>query len=423
MTTGLLVTAVGRQKLIAFAAGGAAVNITHIAVGDANGVPYTPAEAQVALVNERYRMVVSSLGVTNEPAVNAEAIFPADTPDAQNRPSHGFFVHELGVFDDTGAMIAVARMGGGFKPAPINGQASSRVLIAKIFAANVQSIVASIDASIWTHIGRMHGLYFLAHAGVMNAPPVSPAVGVFHIVGPAPTGAWAGQAGKITQWTGVMWVFKDAPVGLVVNDQSISDNTNPNKWLRRNQAGTAWEQAMGTTINIGPVCFATDSEARNKTIEHKAIDPKRLNLINSGGYMQAGRSGNQSIPAGGGFTTLILNSLVTASPHLTLNTSTGIMTCQEEGIFELKGAISSAVQFPAGQKAIEIQIVRAIGGGSWSYRVANTAAVDWLIAFTVSFTLYVNDTVRVNIFSASACTIEGASTVRDWLTVTRVASI
>lgn len=279
MTTGLLVTTVGRQKLAAFAAGGAAVTISHIAVGDANGVPYAPAEAQTALVNEKYRMTVSSLGVTSEPAVNVEAIFPADTPDALNRPSNGFFVHELGVFDNTGALIAVARMGGGFKPAPTAGQASSRVLIAKLYFSNANSIVASVDAALWTHIGRMHGLYFLAHGGVLNAPPVSPAVGAFYIVGSAPTGAFAGQAGKVTQWTGQMWVFRTAPVGMLVVDQSISDNTSASKWMRRNQAGDAWETATASATNIGLARSATNAEAIAGNVSNIFIDPDDLRAV------------------------------------------------------------------------------------------------------------------------------------------------
>ena len=63
MTTGLLITTAGQAAIAADIAGGADLVLTHVAFGDAGGVPYPPNAAQVALVNERYRATIASVAV------------------------------------------------------------------------------------------------------------------------------------------------------------------------------------------------------------------------------------------------------------------------------------------------------------------------------------------------------------------------
>jgi hypothetical protein len=52
----------------------------------------------------------------------------------------------------------------------------------------------------------------------LNAPPVTPAEGQCWILGPSPTGVWAGQANRLAQRIGGAWVFHAPFVGLVVVD-------------------------------------------------------------------------------------------------------------------------------------------------------------------------------------------------------------
>lgn len=42
----------------------------------------------------------------------------------------------------------------------------------------------------------------------LAAPPVSPVEGDRYLVAASPTGAWAGQAGKIAAWQGGAWIFR-----------------------------------------------------------------------------------------------------------------------------------------------------------------------------------------------------------------------
>lgn len=50
----------------------------------------------------------------------------------------------------------------------------------------------------------------------VNAPPGDPAEGSCWIVGPAPSGAWAGQAAAIAGWTAGGWRFVAAREGMEV---------------------------------------------------------------------------------------------------------------------------------------------------------------------------------------------------------------
>ena len=51
-------------------------------------------------------------------------------------------------------------------------------------------------------------------------PPTDPAAGDCHIVGPAPTGTWAGQAGVLATWAETQWLFAAPTAGALVFDQA-----------------------------------------------------------------------------------------------------------------------------------------------------------------------------------------------------------
>lgn len=48
---------------------------------------------------------------------------------------------------------------------------------------------------------------------VGNVPPGAPVVGDMYALGAAPTGAWAGRAGNLAQWTGAAWQFTPPGTG------------------------------------------------------------------------------------------------------------------------------------------------------------------------------------------------------------------
>lgn len=256
MATGLLTTTLGQAAIATDLAGGADLVLTHVAFGDASGVPYTPNPAQTALVNEKYRSTISSVAVIAG-AIVIDAIIPADTPDGSSRPSHSFAVAEAGIFSAAGTLIAVAQMSNGYKPAPGTGQASIATFRFKLAVSNPSAISVVIDPQAQINVGRHVRPFWMAVDGVLNAPPGSPATGATYVIGAAPTGAWAGFANRLAQWVGV-WALATAPVGHVICDNSQAEDSS-SRFMRRTASG--WTSAVASSAAYGPVLISTPAEA------------------------------------------------------------------------------------------------------------------------------------------------------------------
>jgi hypothetical protein len=250
MTTGLLITTAGQAAIAADLAGGADLVLSHVAFGDSNGVPYAPNEAQVALVNERYRATIASVAVVAG-AIVVDAVIPADTPDGSARPSHGFSIAEAGLYSAAGTLIGLARMSNGYKPPPSSGQAAIATYRFKLPVANPSAITVVIDPQAQVQLGRNVRPFWMTVDGVLNAPPSAPVVGATYVIGAAPTGAWAGFANRLAQWVGV-WALASVPEGHLVSDPSTA------RYLKRTAAG--WESAANTETEYGFSRLATAAD-------------------------------------------------------------------------------------------------------------------------------------------------------------------
>jgi hypothetical protein len=293
MTTGLLTTTAGRNAIIADLGGGADLVLTHVAWGDANGVPYNPNEAQVALVNEKYRATIASVAVVAG-AIVVDAVIPADTPDGSARPSHGFNVAEVGLFNAAGTLIGVARCGNGYKPPPSSGQAHDVTYRLKLAVANPSAITVVIDPVAQVNIGRHVRPFWLTVDGVENAPPGAPVFGATYIIGAAPTGAWTGFAHRLAQWVGV-WALAAAPEGHIVCDQS-ADEANALRFLKR--TATGWGSAAATETAFGFARRATADEVTARSDVPAFVSPEHVpdgfNLV----VVTFDSSGSWTVPAG-----------------------------------------------------------------------------------------------------------------------------
>lgn len=292
MTTGLLTTSAGQSAIIADAAGSAELAITHVAFGDSDGVPYIPSPEQTDLVNERYRATIASMAVVDG-ALVIDAIVPANTNDASARPSHGFNIAEAGLWGTTGGvpvLIGVAQMGNGYKPPPSTGQASIATFRFKLACANPDTITVVIDPTAQIALGRLVRAGWITVDGVLNAPPATPATGATYVIGTAPTGAWAGFAGRVAQWIGV-WSLAEVPLGHIVADRSKAE-ADPLRYLKHMTA-TTWTSAMAAEDALGLALRATRAEALAGTNDTDFLTPA------TGRAMMIGGLNRQVITAAG----------------------------------------------------------------------------------------------------------------------------
>lgn len=97
---------------------GEKLKITHFAVGDGNGSIPTPTASQTALVHEVYRGEVSNIHADGDSTTRivVEGIIPAG--------QGGFWVREIGLYDDKGVLIAVCSAPERYKPMPTEGATS-----------------------------------------------------------------------------------------------------------------------------------------------------------------------------------------------------------------------------------------------------------------------------------------------------------
>lgn len=141
----LKLTAAGAAKLTAANAGGPAVSLTHIAIGDGNGNPVAePTGNETALVHEiaGQRRQINALYVspTDSTVMMAEMVIPAD--------QGGFAVHEIGIFDAEGGLFAYGNFPATYKPLASEGSTRDMIIEAAMKVSNSAVIQLVIDASI-----------------------------------------------------------------------------------------------------------------------------------------------------------------------------------------------------------------------------------------------------------------------------------
>lgn len=106
---------------------GEKLKITHFAVGDSNGSTPTPDASQTALIHEVYRGEVSNIriDVDDTTRIIVEGIIPTS--------QGGFWVREIGLYDDQGVLVAVCSAPERYKPVPTEGATS--VLNCQVYVA------------------------------------------------------------------------------------------------------------------------------------------------------------------------------------------------------------------------------------------------------------------------------------------------
>lgn len=137
-----VMTTLGEQLLANATALGLPLKLTQMSVGDGNGQVPTPAPSQKQLIHETYRSAINTLTVDakNPKQVIAELVIPDNVG--------GFWLREVGLFDDKGNLIAVGNVPETYKPQLTEGSAKTQVIRMLLAVNNTSNVELKIDPAV-----------------------------------------------------------------------------------------------------------------------------------------------------------------------------------------------------------------------------------------------------------------------------------
>ena len=137
-----VITKAGAEKLAAATVpNGKKVNFTAMAVGDGGGALPVPDASQTKLRNEVWRHALNKISQDkkNKNYVVAELLIPPEVG--------GFWMREMGLYDDAGTLIAVGNMAESYKPTLVEGSGRAQTLRMVIMVSDIASVELTIDTS------------------------------------------------------------------------------------------------------------------------------------------------------------------------------------------------------------------------------------------------------------------------------------
>ncbi|KSU46203.1 tail protein [Salmonella enterica subsp. enterica serovar Veneziana] len=137
-----LLTEIGAAKLASAAALGVPLKITHMAVGDGGGVLPTPSAQQTALVAEKRRAALNMLYI--DPQNSSQIIAEQVIPETEG----GWWIREVGLFDETGALIAVGNCPESYKPQLTEGSGRTQTVRMVLITSSTDNITLKIDPAV-----------------------------------------------------------------------------------------------------------------------------------------------------------------------------------------------------------------------------------------------------------------------------------
>ncbi|MDI0713832.1 phage tail protein [Escherichia coli] len=137
-----LLTDIGAAKLASAAALGVPLKITHMAVGDGGGALPTPDAKQTVLVNEKRRAALNMLYIDpqNSSQIIAEQVIPEN--------EGGWWIREVGLFDESGALIAVGNCPESYKPQLAEGSGRTQTVRMVLITSSTDNIILKIDPAV-----------------------------------------------------------------------------------------------------------------------------------------------------------------------------------------------------------------------------------------------------------------------------------
>lgn len=137
-----ILTNYGAAQLANAVALGTQMNISKMAVGDGGGTLPVPDPAQTKLVRETRRAAVNQVSIDekNPNFIIAEQVIPEN--------EGGWFIREIGLFDDNGGLIAVGNAPETYKPNLQEGSGRTQVIQMVLMVSSTQAITLKVDPSV-----------------------------------------------------------------------------------------------------------------------------------------------------------------------------------------------------------------------------------------------------------------------------------
>lgn len=137
-----LLTKLGENLLAQATALGTKLELNQMAVGDGGGSLPTPDTNQTKLIAEKRRAAINTLFIDdkNKNQIIAEQIIPEQ--------DGGWWIREIGLFDKTGNLIAVANCPETYKPQLAEGSGRTQAIRMILVVSHTESVTLKIDPSV-----------------------------------------------------------------------------------------------------------------------------------------------------------------------------------------------------------------------------------------------------------------------------------
>ncbi|UFK92836.1 MULTISPECIES: phage tail protein [Providencia] len=137
-----LLTTYGEKVLAEATALGTKIELTHMAVGDGDGTLPAPDTKQTKLVNEKRRAAINTLFIdsVNTNQIIAEQVIPEN--------EGGWWIREIGLFDKSGLLVAVANCPETYKPLLAEGSGRTQTIRMILIVSHTEAVTLKVDPAI-----------------------------------------------------------------------------------------------------------------------------------------------------------------------------------------------------------------------------------------------------------------------------------
>lgn len=137
-----VLTDYGTQMIASAIARKQPLQITQMAVGDGEGRTPTPDRRRTGLVREMHRADISAISV--DPRNDKQIIFELTIPENVG----GFWIREMGIFDNQNRLVAYANCPDSFKPELTSGSGKVQVVRMILLVSSSDAITLKVDDSV-----------------------------------------------------------------------------------------------------------------------------------------------------------------------------------------------------------------------------------------------------------------------------------